>query len=192
MINVQVDGSEVRLKLAQVEANLRTPLLKILSAELRNQLVAHFRQRHVANPNKFQAPRQNFWLQVAHSVNVPVVTGQEAMVGISHPAIAQKVFGGVITAKRAGALTIPLTAEAYGRTASTFEHETGLRLFKLPAKAGKGEGVLAASIGGVVRAIYALRKSVRQAPDPNALPSAGVIGAALERRGNAWLARRAG
>lgn len=80
-------------------------------------------------------------------------------VSITHPAFAQKLFGGPIVAKRAKSLTIPVEERAYGRTASTFEHETGLKLFFLKTgKSAFANAVLATQEKGGLTVEYVLKK----------------------------------
>lgn len=119
----------------------------------------------------------------------PGAAGARAVsVGIAHPAIRQKVEGGTIVAKRAGALTIPVSKEAYGRTAETLAHERGITLFRMPSDFGAG--LLAAAMGdGRIQAHYVLRRSVDQEPDPDALPSEAGLVAALVARAQTWWTR---
>lgn len=83
-----------------------------------------------------------------------------------------KVKGGTVTAKRAKALTIPLVPEAHGVSASVYSKMTGTRLFVAGKKSTETGGALCVSDGkGGVKAIYALRKSVKFNPWPEAMPS---------------------
>jgi hypothetical protein len=83
--------------------------LAAVGREAHNQLVDHFRAKDKNEPNKLGGTRQHYWLGVASSVQNPVLENgdTQARVSITDPTIAQKVFGGVITAKRAKFLTIP-------------------------------------------------------------------------------------
>jgi len=89
---------------------------------------------------------------------------------ISNPdedgSLRHKIGGGTITAKNAGALTIPLVPEAHGRRAADYQSEIG-ELFTIPNKSALFEAVE----GGGVRAVYALCKSITHAPWPDAIPS---------------------
>ncbi|MFO1461878.1 MAG: hypothetical protein U1G08_21060, partial [Verrucomicrobiota bacterium] len=88
-------------------------------------------------------------------------------------------------------LTIPVAPEAYGRTARTFEAETGLKLFFLKVGIGAGKSaVLATHRGGGVQVEYVLRSSVNQAPDPTALPDPEVMSSALLKRAEGYVARK--
>ena len=172
-------------ELNRVLKGVERPEAVLMSAgrELANQLKKHFRKKDREEPNKLSARRQHFWLQVSRSVNNPEQTGFNTVsVRVSDPRIAQKVFGGRITAKRAKALTIPVAEKAYGRTASTFERETGLKLFLLKDEDGTTEGKLVAKIGETIEVEYVLRKSVKQEKDPTALPPRGELEKAILAR----------
>ena len=67
-------------------------------------------------------------------------------------------YGGVITPKRARALTIPLTAEARGLRVAEFV--TRHALFCLGKKGGKGSALAYRDEDGSVHLAYALRSSV--------------------------------
>ena len=93
---------------------------------------------------------------------------------ISNPdedgSLRHKITGGTITAKNARALTSPLIPEAHGRRAVDYQSEIA-RLFTIPNKSALFEAVE----GGGVRAVYALCKSVKHAPWPDAIPSSDEL-----------------
>lgn len=169
MITVQViDNATPALRRILDAARNPRGILMAAGRGVANLLRRHYTTVHAENPNKLGGPRTNFWLQVKRAVNAPVVQGTGVVVAISHPAISHKVTGGIIRAKRAKFLTIPVSPEAYGRTASTFEHETGKKLILIKST---GRALLASVEGqGRLIAQYILRRSVTQRPDPNALP----------------------
>ncbi len=175
MISVTMNQAEFRAAFgAQLEAARRpAAVLAAAGRELGNLLKRHFWEKE-KRPNKLSPRREHFWLQIAQSVNAPVQTERSVSVTVSDPRIGQKVYGGPIVAKRAGALTIPVSEKAYGRTAATFEHETGLKLFR-PGPAGEKKNVLMAKVGEQVEVEYVLVKSVQQSPDPTALPDMGEL-----------------
>jgi len=148
------------------QCNNPLPGLKISGRAVGNLLRRHFTEKN-QKANRLGGERTNYWLGVKRAVNNLYAYGpQSVTVAISHPSICQKVFGGTITAKRAGALTIPITAEAHGRRASVLERALGIKLFRLP----NHPDVLAGIREGKMRPYYLLRKSVSQPPDPTALP----------------------
>ena len=92
-----------------------------------------------------------------------------------------KLYGGTITPKRAKALSIPLTGEAYkAGSASLFPRP--LHLVKR-----KGKAPLLMDEFGAVQ--YILLKSVTHQPDPNALPDWRRVEAAILQRARGLLAR---
>lgn len=102
----------------------------------------------------------------------------------SHPHYALKVYGGTITPKRAGALTIPLIPEARGKMARDYTRETGKKLFTIPGANvlfEKGDSVSVKGWKGrkskrqPLRAVYALVKSVTHLPWRGALPPEELI-----------------
>ena len=96
---------------------------------------------------------------------------------ITHPdedrSLRHNLRGGTITAKNAGALTIPLVPEAPGRRAADYRSAIG-ELFTIPNKSALFEAVE----GGGVRAVYALRQSITQDPWPDAIPASEELAAA--------------
>jgi hypothetical protein len=147
-----------------------------------NELRHHFLEKDKTDANKL-APdrRQHLWQQIAHAVQAPVVdqSGRTVTILIEHPVIAQKVFGGDITAKRVTSLTIPESPEAYGRAPAVFERETGLKLIFI--KQGD-HALLAARVDPNSKELqveYLLTPRVHQDPDPTALPDQDKLQAAI-------------
>lgn len=173
MIAVSINDPGVRQEIRNLLAQAKRPraVLAAMGREGQQRLKRHFRGKDRTEPNRLGGRRTHFWRQVVDSVQAPMLHGDTSVtISINHPAIAQKVFGGTIRAKRAKLLTIPVSPEAYGRTAATFEHETGLQLIFLR----EGNNALLAtrrSKGSTALQIeYLLTPSVNQAPDPTALP----------------------
>ncbi len=95
--------------------------------------------------------------------------------------LRHKINGGTISAKNARALTIPIIPKAHGKRVVDYVRETGKQLFTLRQSLlnirnqYKGTdhqtGYLFEKFGrDGIRAVYALKKSIRQAPWPNAIP----------------------
>lgn len=196
MITVQVSNAAFNKQFGQLLSQTKNPtgMLMVVGRELANTLKEHFRKKEQQEPNKLSPRREHFWLQVGRSVQNPEQTGYNSVsVTISDPRFAQKVFGGTITAKRAGALTIPVSERAYGRTASTFERETGLKLILIKTGGSKSNGfenaVLAAKVNGGLEVEYLLTKSVTQQPDPTALPDENEIKRRAIERAQKYLDR---
>ena len=105
-----------------------------------------------------------WWRGVANgwSQMMPTATKAEFVnkaIGFSH-----KVTGGKITPKRAKMLTIPVIPQAHGLTARTFS-KTIAPLFRV-----KNALVMSTPDGGI-KPVFALKKSVTQAPWKDALPA---------------------
>ena len=166
-------------------------LLRILGRRGANDLKKHFRSRN-STPNKLGGRRSNFWLQVASSVQSPVIAGTSSVrIDITHPAYAQKLYGGTITAKRAKFLTIPVHPQAYGRTAAVFERETGIELFRPQTS----EGVLVRLLMGIgpdggLTVYYVLKRSVTQKADPNAFPNRETFADGLTEEARKYTLRK--
>jgi hypothetical protein len=189
MIALAVNQGAFREEFQRVLGRAQNPTAVLMGAgrALGNLLKNHFRKKDREEPNKLSPRREHFWLQVSRTVSAPAQSGYNSVaVKVSDPRIAQKVYGGTITAKAAGALTIPVEERAYGRTASTFEAETGLKLILIRTGGGKNNAfqnaVLAVKEGGGLVVEYLLTKSVDQAADPTALPSMAQMQAAVLAR----------
>ena len=99
----------------------------------------------------------------------------QLILSITDPRFNQKVFGGTLVPKAKKALTIPVNPAAYGRTAATYEQETGQKLICITWKAPTGSSIGALVVksdphGQFTEVVYLLVASVRQDPDPEALP----------------------
>ena len=199
MITLQFQDGKFQAEFGAIISKVRNPQAVLLDSgrEAGNQLRAWFRKRDRTNVNKLSERRVHFWLQMAQSVNQPVLEGPTTVsVTISDPRFAQKLFGGTITAKLAGALTIPVEETAYGRSAATFEAETGLKLILV-----KTGGTAANSLENAVLAVadpndpqrltveYILTKSVTQQADTEALPPKSTLEQAILRRAQKVLDR---
>jgi hypothetical protein len=144
-------------------------ILKPVGRRGANELKKHFLKRQ-QTPNKLGGSRSNYWRRVGQSVQNPQVRQLSVVISINDPTFAQKVYGGPIRPKRAGALTIPVDPLAYDRSAKTFQQETGLRLFLLKGRVSGGSFLAAKAAAGGIHIYYELSKGVNQKPDPEALP----------------------
>jgi hypothetical protein len=171
MITIQVTDAGFQQRINLMAATVKNPRAVMMATgrEGVRLLKRHFIARD-KTPNKLGGKREHFWRQVSHSVFVSSAENAAVVVSIGDPRFAQKYMGGAIKPKFKKALTIPMTPEAYGRTTDVFERETGLQLFLIK---GWGSGILATKINPQSLSFtvqYILRKSVRQDPDPAALP----------------------
>lgn len=133
----------------------------------------HFVNKNNNEPNKLGAKRTNFWARVGESVLTPFVKAASVIVRINDYRFAQKLYGGVIKAKRVKFLTIPISKQAYDKRVSVFEQESGKRLFRIKSK--KGNFLLVEKLDGQIIPHYLLKQSVDQKPNKNALPSDVII-----------------
>lgn len=172
-IQYKKDGFDAEMVSILRQAKRPVGILAVAGRTGANGLRRHFLAKDRTDANKL-APdrRQHLWQQIAHAVQAPVVAtdGSKVTIRIQHPIIAQKVFGGTITAKRGKNLAIPQSPEAYGRAPAVFERETGLKLIFIRAN---GHAILASRIDPNSKALqveYILTPVVHQKPDPTALP----------------------
>lgn len=156
------------------------PLLIQVGFRANVELRAWFVKRNLA-PSKIEGHRSDFWRAMASSVAGPTIVGAgKVRVSVTDYRFNQKVFGGRITPKRAGALTIPIAPESRGLTVKVFERETGIKLFLLKKTGGALTNLLAGALpAGGVKVFYVLSKGVDQDPDPEALPPRDKFNAAL-------------
>ncbi|CAN5546117.1 hypothetical protein BH09VER1_BH09VER1_24630 [soil metagenome] len=173
-------------ELRRIAEQLLNPeaLYKDVGRRAANDLRKHYAALDAGQPNALGGNRTHFWNEVRDSVQQPQLEGDGVSIAITHPVIAAKIYGAIITAKNASALTIPINQLAYGRRASVFEDETGKKLFR-----PKGKNVLMAEIGGKAVPIYALVKQVYMHPDIEALPLEAEFDANIIATGKAHLAR---
>lgn len=172
MIAIELNSESTVGELRELLGKVRNPqgMLRTVAKRAEGMLKAHFRNRDANSANKLGGQRTNFWAQVEKTVFSEVdEAGGMASLGVPHPGFAQKLYGGVIRAKSARALTIPVTAEAYGKTTAEFEGATGLRLFFIKPNE---TGLLATRLQGAqgITVQYVLKASVSQEKDEEALP----------------------
>lgn len=199
MIALQFANAAFNKKFGAIIGQAENPIAILMGAgrEVANQLKSHFRRKDRKGANKLSDRRSHFWQQVAQSVSQPEQTGYNAVsVSITDPRFAQKLFGGAIHAKNADALTIPVEERAYGRTAATFERETGLKLFLVKTgNSGLENAVLAVKEDPQAKTFtveYLLTKSVTQSADPDALPQKSTLEEAILVRAQKQLDRQNG
>jgi hypothetical protein len=194
MITLRLDRDEVTPHLRRLlkESESDSPLGRVLGRAASNELKKHFRERNQTG-NKLGGTRTNFWSSVAQSVQSPVARPGNIVVPISHPAIAQKVFGGTITAKKAKNLAIPIHPKAHGKSPRVFPalqfamNSAGVKMLFLNSnRNAKGQFLK----GTTMQVYYILKPSVTQAPDPNALPKDAAVGEAMTRAGDIYLRAR--
>jgi hypothetical protein len=173
VIGIHIFDAGAKVKLSRALGMAKNPRAVMLGAarEGGNRLKKHFREKDRSEANKLGGRRTHYWNRVAQSVSAPVAVRPETVViNITDPTFAQKLFGGVIRAKRVKNLAIPQEKDAYGRGPAVFEKETGLKLIFIKS----GDHALLAtrrSLSQFLQIEYLLTPSVKQDKDPTALPA---------------------
>lgn len=164
---------------------LRTAL-EAMGGAVRDDLIEHFTALeqdtlHHRSSERLLAARTGFYAEAARSVQAPRLEGNDAVsIAINKEGLAQRYFGGVISAKKGRYLTIPAIAQAYGKRAGAFHNLRFVyfrpdlaalveRLSTLVKRDRKGIFRPIASTLGAV--FFWLKPSVTQQPDPSVLPT---------------------
>jgi len=184
MISIKLNKDDVTPHLRRLlkESEGDSPLARVLGRAGANVLKKHFRERNKTG-NKLGGTRTNFWSRVAESVQAPQSSPGKIVIPVSHPAIAQKVYGGTITPKKAKNLAIPISPKAHGKSPRVFP----LLTFAMTAA---GVKLLGRPTGSGMEWLYVLVTSVTQSADPKALPKDAEVGTALEKAGDIYLRNR--
>lgn len=203
---------ESREFLVTVQGEIRRPkaLHDALGRRLARELQGHFRARN-QEPNAMGAKKTNFWKQVADATIMTQATETGAVVTVGADTHFRIHFlGGTVKPKRGKFLTIPLIKEARGMRAAEFERASGHKLFRvggvLMERTGEGDrsmvsasrptmrtraGYRTFNLGARVRVrpVYALATQAVIPKDPEALPPAAKLVAALQDSADSWAAR---
>lgn len=178
---------------AIITKDTATPLLQELVARIApgrlgavlGRAGANLIKRHLETlpSNRRGWPTTGFWKEASRSTS-HAATSNGAVITINKQGFRQRLQGGVIRRVKAGALAIPARAEAYGRLPREFDNltlgrgiaEDGKEGFGLvetkrtDIKIGKrGVKPLRTHLGN--RLMFYLTGSVKQAANPNVLPS---------------------
>lgn len=211
MIGIQITLSdqEARAFVVKVTGTLsnRREFNEALAIRLRRELKAHFALKNQA-PNKMGAPKSNFWTQVENATDILEVTNAGATLQVAEQRFNIHLFGGTILPVKAKALTIPLIKDARGESVASYRFKTGHRLFTIPGrnvlfdKADQGSAS-ESRVGGIrgrdrsfgvklgagqgLRAVFALKASVKIDKDPTALPPDAALLQALQEEGDDFM-----
>lgn len=186
-----------------------TPLLRVLQRRGVNALRAHFAARN-AEPNSMGWAKKNFWNREGRdNTGAGELTDSSAMIVVASAAIAHKVNGCTITAKRGKFLAIPLTAEAYKAGSPREANMPGLFLMRRKGNTERAFLVLADPVtrgakarrratgphasgprDSGIRPQYLLIRSVNQPADPRALPDPADFAAAIQDEAEQFFSRR--
>jgi hypothetical protein len=171
-----------------VQLKNRRPLMAALGKQLDIDLRKHFLDRD-GEANKRGFPKKHFWRnQVAKQTALTAVTETSATVTIASPELMHKITGGIVTPKRAKALSIPISPEAYkAGSASLFPQPLTMICRPNQPALLVETGVIGKSKAWKIH--YVLLKSVRHDADPRALPERAALNRSLLARAQALLDR---
>lgn len=176
-------GQEVENLFGQVSLD---QVKQAMGGALRLTLIEHFTKLegdsiHHRSATQLLAERTGFYASAAEGVQTPELEEDGVSVSINSEGLAQRYFGGTITAgKNSKWLTIPAIAEAYGKRAGSFNNLRFVyfrpdlaALVERPSTLVKRDrkGIfrpIASTIGAV---FFWLKREVTQAPDPTVLPT---------------------
>lgn len=175
-MQISIDISESKILKSLSNPAEYAAALKNGAIKVSDFLRKYYREKGFKEPNKLSSRRTNFWAQISESVQAPFTRGSEEVVTILDGRIAQKIYGGTIRAKRVRYLTIPISEQAYARTARVFSDEIA-PLF--PIKSKKGNRLLVSRVDGEIQPHYLLKEEVNQKPWPGSLPSTEEINGAF-------------
>jgi len=207
-IIVTLGRDEATREVNRLHSQLASPdqqraLMKNLGVRAEQELRGWWMRRDAETPNKMGWPRQHFWARIAKrtAFDPSKTTERSATVVVADPALAAKVNGATIrpaagsvnpeTGKPVRNLAIPMNAEAYGvlprsgLIAGLFFIRTahGAFLVRRDGPAGKSANLTF---------FYRLVPSVTVPKDPQALPPAAQLGAALVETAQDWFRARNG
>jgi hypothetical protein len=154
----------------RVAVGRRKPLMTVLGRRVERKLRRHFVARD-AEGNSRGWPRSHFWSRIRRATAFAGASDTVAKIGISDPAFAMKVHGGVIRPVEAQMLAIPLRPEAKVAGRPRAKLIPGLFLLRTKARGA----FLARREERALRLYYKLVKSVTMKADPRALPNRAEI-----------------
>jgi hypothetical protein len=185
-ILIQTDDQATKVVAEVRDALSRDDVKRVMGRAIVQALKAHFNRLDVERANSLGGGRTHFYRRASSGVQQPEMLSDGLKVSINKTGIAQRYFGGTITAGQSGSgkkfLTIPARAEAYGKRAGEFHNLRVLfgaggkpvALVERDAAAvqrtRKGIFKERGEVGGGI--FFWLVKSVFQKPDPSVLPTA--------------------
>ena len=143
-------------------------------------VIRHLREVKVPQGNRLGAPSTGFWQKAIASV-VGTSGDAGASVRITHRGAAMQYYGGTVRPVRARALTIPIDAEAHGKTVGDFR-AAGVEIFKL-----KGKDLLCRKVGDEVKPLFILRANAIIDNHPDVLPTRDELAEAAVKAGRAHM-----
>lgn len=194
MNSISIDITEnVSSALKNLSATLQGESVKAAAGGSAKRIFAqHLAQLDESRANKEGWPRQHFFAKAARSVEYQA-EADGVTVSIHQTGIAQRFFGGEIKPVNGRALTIPATAEAYGKRAGEFNNleliwprkssvgmlverqSDSIRIGKDRRKGHSGETRLSRGKQRGGKVFFWLVSSVTQEPDSSVLPSNELV-----------------
>lgn len=153
-----------------------------LSPQQLNSAVGPACQRHVQRhlrslgTNKRGWPTTNFYSRAAKATSW-AGTSVGPVISINQIGMRQRYYGGHIAPVKAGALSIPISAESSGKVPADFPG-----LFKITTKKGgylvrySGDATAKGKARGTLQFLFKLSGGVDQEADPGVLPSKEELG----------------
>ncbi len=116
MITIRLAKDQITPDLRRILKSVQPggALAKVLGRAGANELRRHFRELNGKRANRLGGARSNFYSRVAESVQNPQAEAGAIRIAISHPHIAQRLFGGPIRARNRKMVAIPIDPRGYG------------------------------------------------------------------------------
>jgi hypothetical protein len=182
-LSIHLDLREVTRGLEALQMAFRRGGYKQdIGGRVQRQIQDHLRGLESSRPNRLGGRRTHFWAKAAQATFFEV-QDDGVVVSINQQGMRQRFEGGTLKPVHKKWLTIPIRAEAHGRRAGEFNDlrfvqlsrgtamlvqadQTQVRFRKRKGgiRVQKGE-----EVGGL--ALFLLKKSVTQRPDPSVLPT---------------------
>jgi hypothetical protein len=170
MVNVRYDVTsdlldnihDMQRKLAPKNVN------KVVGRAVANQVRESILSYGEAHPNKMGAPSSGYYKGAAKGTSF-TSDDNGATVTVTHVGINQRIYGGIIEAKKSKYLTIPVHVKAYNRRARDMELVPIIRRINGQVKMiGLAEPE---SRGKPGKMMFVLKEKVRQVGDVNIVPT---------------------
>ena len=207
VINVKLDDG-ITAALRNVDRAARSSQLRaVMGAAVALALVANF-ERLDAERHKNETGVR-FYAGAARSVQRPQVSGDDVVVAVNQEGVAQRYYGGTITAGSNGSgkkwLTIPAIPAALGYRAGRFANlrfvffkgkdlaalvsdDPNKLKYKGGSNAKKERGVrLVPREDGRLQVVFWLKRSVTQKADPSVIPDEDTLAATAYERGAKYI-----
>lgn len=141
-------------------------LMELAGNAVKFTLREHFEMK-ARRPNKRGFHKTGYWSKIESATTFIGSTAASATVAIQDDTFTAKIYGATITPKKAKALAIPLSDQAYGKRPTQWDNPTLLKLVKR-----NGKAPLLATVGsdGSINPQYVLLRRVRVPADAEALP----------------------